>query len=403
MPHFHYRVRDRRGKSYTGEIEAATTQAASEALSQQGYYPISITRTQTVSFSVAAKRPPRIKSEDLTAFTRQLWSLQKAGLPLLSGLSALKEQAHKQNVKDLIGHLSADLEKGDSLSAAFAKHPKIFRPVYVHMIRAGEVSGKLEEVFLQLSDMEKFEKETRDKIRSATLYPTMTLCSIVLAFLGVITFVIPRFADLYGKFGAKLPLPTRVLLKINDILQHHLLELILIVGAATFLFRLWAQTDGGRRAVDMLKLKIPIFGELVFNLQMMRFSRILGDMTKSGVPILQSLQLVSDTMSNSILQGAILRVHKSVNEGKGMSAPMRETKLFAPLIIQMIDVGEQTGRMDDLLGYVGEYYQDRANMTIKNLSILIEPILLFIMGGMILLLAAGVFMPVWNLVNVIHS
>lgn len=404
MTTFRYRVRDRKGRSFTGEMEAANPQAVSDSLGQQGFFPISITRTDTVKVSLGTTFfENRIKSDDLAVFTRQLWSLQKAGLPLLSGLGAIKEQASKPNVIRLITRIMEDLEKGDSLSDAFSHHPKIFRPMYVHMIRAGEASGKLEDVFLQLSEIERFERETSQKIRSATMYPIIALCGIILAFLLVITFVIPRFAELYSRFRATLPLPTRILLSINDVMQHHLLEAVLAVGAIAWVFRVWINSTYGRPLWDRFKLRFPVFGVLYFDLQMTRFARVLSDMVRSGVPILQALQLVADTMTNTIVRGAILQVQKSVNEGKGMAKPMKETKLFAPLVIQMVEVGEQTGRVDELLVYVAEYYQDQAAMIIKNLSVLIEPMLLVVLGGMVLLLAAGVFTPVWNLVTVIHS
>jgi MSHA biogenesis protein MshG len=403
MSTFRYRVRDRRGRSITGEMEGSTAQAVSESLGQQGYYPISITKTDTMKMSFGGRFQPKLRSDDLVALTRQLWSLQKAGLPLIAGLTSLKEQAGKTDVKQLIARIIEDLEKGDSLSEAFAHHPKVFRPIYVHMIRAGEASGKLEEVFLQLSDIERFERDTREKIRSATMYPMIALIGIILAFLGVITFVIPRFASLYGKFNAKLPTPTRILLGINDVLQHHLVEAVIVVVLLVIAFRTWVSRPSGRYLFDLFKLKFPVFGKLFFDLQMTRFARVLSDLTRSGVPILQSLTLVAETMGNVILRGAILRVHQSVNEGKGMSQPMKETRLFAPLVVQMMEVGEHTGRVDELLMYVAEYYQDQATMTIKNLAVLIEPMLLAVLGGMVLLLAAGVFTPVWNLVNVIHS
>ena len=344
---------------------------------------------------------PRVKKEDLNVFTRQLWTMQKAGLPLLSGLSSLREQARTETFKKVIVQLIKEIEAGNSLSVALSQQPRVFEPVFVHMVRAGEASGKLDEIFLQLSEMGQFESSTKEKLRSATIYPVLTFLSLSIAFIIVVTFVVPQFTGIFTQAGQKLPLPTRLLLFINNMIRHHWLEVIIGTIAAVFVVRSYISTPFGRYQWDFMKLKIPVIGKLVFFLQMSRFAKILAELLKTGVPILQSLQLVSDTLNNRVIEKAVMKIQKSVNEGKGMSVAMKNTEIFTPMIVQMVEVGENSGRTDELLSYVSGYYEDQSTLMIKNFSTLIEPILLFVLGGMVLLLATGVFLPVWSLVNVI--
>ena len=403
MHNFRYRVRDRKGKAITGVMQGESAQTVADALGKQGYFPMSIVQSKPVQMNrVTDFFKPRIKKDDLNIFTRQLWTMQKAGLPLLSGLGSLREQASTEAFKKVIVQIIKDIEAGNSLSVALSQQPRVFEPVFVHMVRAGEVSGKLDEVFFQLAEMGEFETSTKDKIRSATVYPVITFVSLMAAFFIVVTFVVPKFTGIFVKAGRSLPFPTRILLTINDILQNHWLELFVAVVAGIFLFRFILSTPVGRFEWDRLKLKFPVIGKLIFFLQISRFSKILAELLKTGVPILQSLQLVSDTLDNKVIEKAVMVIQKNVNEGKGMSAAMKNTGIFTPMVVQMVEVGENSGRMDELLTYVAGYYEDQANLMIKNFSTLIEPILLFFLGGMVLLLALGVFLPVWDLSSVVQ-
>lgn len=401
MPNFSYRVRDRKGKSVTGVMQGDTVQVVRESLGKQGYYPMSVVEFRPVRFRPLDIFKPKVKKEELNIFTRQLWTMQKAGLPLLSGLSSLKKQASSSVFKKVIMQLIKDIEAGSSLSAALAEQPRTFEPVFVHMVRAGEASGKLDEIFFQLSEMGQFENSTKEKIRSATIYPTITFFTLMTAFFVVVTFVVPKFTSVFSAAGRAMPLPTRILLAVNDIIRHHWMEVIAGTITAIFIFRLIISTTPGRFRWDDLKLRFPVLGKLVLFLQLSRFARILSELLKTGVPILQALQLVSDTLSNKVLEKAMMDIQKSVNEGKGMSSSMKNSSIFTPMIVQMVEVGETSGRTDELLSYVSGYYEDQANMMIKNLSTLIEPILLFFLGAMVLLLALGVFLPVWDLINVV--
>lgn len=403
MATFSYRVRDRRGKAVSGTMQGDSAQSVADTLGKQGFFPMSITESKSVDVSFLDIFKPRLKKDELNIFTRQLWTLQKAGLPLLSGLASLREQAGSPVFRKVIMDIIRDLEAGSSFSTALSRQPRIFTPVYVHMVRAGEASGKLDEIFYQLSEMGEFEARTKEKLRSATIYPVITLLSLSVAFMIVTTFVVPQFSSVFEKAGRKLPVPTLILLTINDLIRNHWLESLAAVAALIFLFRFILSTPTGRYRWDSIKLKVPVLGKLVFFLQMSRFGKILSELLKTGVPILQSLQLVSDTLNNRVIEKGLTVIQASVNEGKGMSSAMKSTKLFTPMVVQMVEVGEHSGRTDELLGYVAAYYEDQANLMIKNFSTLIEPILLFVLGGMVLLLALGVFLPVWDLSSVVNG
>ena len=385
-----------------GMMQGESAQNVADALGKQGYIPMSIVESKPMRFSLKDVFKPRIKRQDLNIFTRQLWTLQKAGLPLLTGLSSLREQAADATFRKVIVQIIHDLEGGSSLSTALAGQPNIFEPVYIHMVRAGEASGKLDEIFYELSEMGEFEARTKEKIRSATVYPMITLISLTVAFIVVTTFVVPQFTTVFAARGKQLPAPTLLLLTINNIIRYHWIETLITLIAAVVIFRLYISKPMGRYQWDYLKIKMPVIGKLTFFLQMSRFSKILAELLKTGVPILQALQLVSDTLNNSVIAKGILTVQASVNEGKGMSIAMKSTSLFTPMVVQMVEVGEQSGRTDELLLYVATYYEDQANLMIKNFSTLIEPILLFVLGGMVLLLALGVFLPVWELSSTIN-
>ncbi len=402
MKNYTYRVRDRKGKAVTGTMQGESAQAVTEVLGKQGYFPMSISESKPVNLSFFDYFKPRVKRQELNVFTRQLWTLQKTGLPLLSGLSSLREQASSEPLRKAIVQIIQDLEGGSSLSTALARQPRVFEPVFVHMVRAGEASGKLDEIFYELSEMGEFDQRTRSKIQSATIYPAITFFSLSAAFIIVTTFVVPQFSGVFAARGKELPSSTRFLLSINGMIRYHWFEVLIGLVALIFLFRLYVSKPLGRYQWDYVKLKIPVIGKLVFFLQMSRFGKILAELLKTGVPILQSLQLVSDTLNNRVIEKGLSQIQRSVNEGKGMSAAMKNSKIFTPMVVQMVEVGEHSGRTDELLSYVAEYYEDQANIILKNFSTLIEPILLFVLGGMVLLLALGVFMPVWDLVNVVQ-
>ena len=401
MPVYKYKTYDRTGHVLEAEIVGESTQAVSKTLTQQGYIPITIQEVHGSTLFLEKWFAPRVKLADLNMFTRQLATLQKAGLPLENSLIALRDQVKNQTFKKAIIEIIKDVESGNALSIAFARHPNIFHPLYINMIKAGEASGRLEEILRRLAEMGEFEGQTRDKIHSATRYPILAFCSIVIAFLIVVTFVIPKFSAVFNQFKAQLPLPTRFLLGINYVVRHEAWLLVISMAVVIFLFRAYLNTFWGRYQWDWIKIKVPVFGPLTFNLVMSQFARILSELLGSGLPILQSLQIVADTVGNVVIQKAILAIRESVNEGKGMAEPMKRSRFFSPMVVQMVSVGEQSGETEALLKHVAGYYEEQANSMIKNLTTLIEPMLIMVLGVMVLILAMGVFLPMWDLVHVV--
>lgn len=403
MARYQYKARDRRGNAVSGSIDADTAQAASAALGSRGLVPVSI-RENAVSAGLAmpvwGTRP--VSQQEINVFTRQLWTLYRAGIPLLAGLLSLKEQARSERFRRILAQIIEDLEAGASLSASLARHPRVFSMLYVNTVKAGEASGRLDEIFHRLATMGEFQLETQEKVKAATRYPLLAFSSLVAAFFLVVTFVVPRFSVLFAQFKQELPVPTKILLALHGAITHYWIAMIAGVAALAWAGRWYAGTEAGGYQWDLLKIRVPVLGRLTFNLLMSRFSKILAELLGSGLPILQALQLVSESVGNRVIERAVLQIRDSVNEGKTMSEPMKKSGLFAPMVVQMVAVGEQSGKTDELLSHVADYYEDQANLMIKNLTTLIEPVLVVVLGGMVTFLALGVFLPTWNLVNVIR-
>lgn len=403
MVEFEYKVRDKFGKLVTGIVEADSNEIAGSKLKQMGYTPVSVRSKRGQSeLSRVFARFQRVKSSDLNMFTRQLITLQKAGLPLLSSLTSMRNQTQSDVLRTTLNRVIKDLEAGIHFSDALAKHPGVFNELYVNMIKAGEAGGMLDEVLERLAVLGEHEEETRAKIKTATRYPIMVICALAVGFLVLTTFVVPRFANMFAQFNTALPLPTRVLISINYIMTRFWWLILLLAAALVFGFTRLIKTEPGRFWWDNLKLKVPIFGPLFTKITMSRFARITGTLSKSGVPILQILDLVSKGVGNVVIARTIDTIRGSVNEGKGMSEPMKISGMFPPAVIQMVSAGEKTGRIDELLLYVSDYYDSQADYTIKNLTSLIEPILIVVLGCGVLFIALAIFLPMWNLMRLIR-
>jgi len=338
--------------------------------------------------------------EGLIMFTRQLVTLQTAGLPLLMSLSAVKDQTESKMLKNIISQLVLDVEGGSSFSEALARHSDTFDDLYINMVKAGEISGTLDEVLERLAVLTENQLEVRAKIKSATFYPIIVLSTLALAFIAIITFVLPRFADLFSRFNVELPLPTKILLGINFVVRKFWYIIIAAAAALIALFRAYIKTGPGRIMWDMFKLRVPIFGPVVLKISMSRFARVTSSLIKSGIPLLQVLDMSSKTTGNLIVARAIDNIKKAVNDGKPMNEPMKVDRLFPPIVSQMVAVGESTGKLDQLLLRVSDYYDRQVDYTLKNLTTAIEPILIFMLGGMVLTMALAIFLPLWDMIQV---
>ena len=400
MPYFRYKAVDRTGRRVIAKMQADNVAGVSNFLSKQGYIPVSI-KEAPPDFSILLLLG-KVSLDEVMMFTRQLWTLHRVGIPLQNSLVSLGAQTKNERFKKVITDIIQEIEGGVSLSAAMSTHPEVFDTLYVSMIKAGAVSGKLDEVLLYLAEMCRFEFETKAKIKAATRYPLLTLATLAMAFLMIVTFVIPKFTTLFRQFKAELPLPTRLLLAINYGIRHEWLLILLSLTAFCFLFRFYVKTERGKYQWDALKIKIPVMGPLLFNLVMSRFAKILSHLMSSGIPILESLRLVSETAGNAVIQKEIYGIQQGINEGKRMSERMEKSGFFSPMVVQMVAIGEQTGKTEELLNHVAAYYESQATSMINNLTTLIEPILILFLGGMDLFLALGIFLPMWDLTYVVR-
>ena len=401
MPNYQYKARDKFSKPISGVMSALDENAVAVKLEQLGVIPISITETkQEAKVTKFSGSVVKVKFADLNMFTRQLATLQKAGLPILSALTALCEQTENKIFKEVIAQIGRDIESGLSLSGAFAKYPRIFDSLYINMVSSGEVSGRLDQVLERLATLREHDETIRLRIKSATRYPMIVVVAIIIGFIVLTTLVVPRYAKIYAQYTTALPLPTQILLGINYAVTK-LWWLLIIVGlGGHFLFKQYINTTLGRITWDNLKLKVPIFGPLFLKLSISRFTRITGTLMRSGIPILKILDISGGSTGNVIVSNAIQNIKKNVTEGKGMSEPMKISGLFPPIVTQMVAVGEETGKLDELLIHVSNYYDEQVDYTINNLTSLIEPILIFVLGLAVLFMALGIFLPMWNLMSI---
>jgi len=404
MPNYRYKARDKFSKPLSGVISADDENAVAIKLNQLGYTPISITETKQKSqVTKFLGQILRVKFSDLNMFTRQLATLQRAGLPILLALSALREQSENKIFKEVIAQISRDIESGLSLSVALEKYPLIFDPLYINMVASGEASGKLDQVLERLATLREHDQSIHLRIKTATRYPLIVVIAMVIGFIVLTTLVIPRYAKIYKQYSTALPLPTQILLGINYAVTKLWWLLIIVGTAAYFLFQQYINTALGRISWDNLKLRVPVFGALFLKLYISRFTRITGTLMRSGIPILKILDISSGSTGNIIISKAIQNIKNNVAEGKGMSEPMKMSGLFPPIVTQMVAVGEETGKLDELLIHVSNYYDEQVDYSVNNLTSLIEPILIFVLGLGVLFMALGIFLPMWNLMSIFRK
>jgi len=401
MPAYRYKAIDKFGKAINGVMEASGDEMVASKLDGLGYAPVSIQEKKKDIISLDfLQRYGGVSLEDLILFNRQFSTLVSAGIPMLSSLNALSEQTENKRMKGVINTIRNNIEGGSSLSDALARHPKVFSALYVSMIQAGETAGSLDEILDRLATLAEHEKDTRANIRAATLYPKIVLTAISAAFIVLVTFVVPRFASMFSRFEATLPLPTRVMIGINDIVHHYWYLMIIVSAAIALGFHWYINTEKGRLRCDGLKIKVPIFGPLFLKIAMSRFTHILGMLMRSGVPILDTLEIASATVANSVISQELEKLRESVRGGSGLSEPLKRSGVFTPMVVQMISVGEQSGKLDEMMPKVSHQYDLEVEYTIKNLSTLIEPALIITIGGIVLFLALAIFLPMWDMARV---
>ncbi|MCM2678584.1 type II secretion system F family protein [Echinimonas agarilytica] len=405
MAKYSYHARDGEGQEVRGEIDAVTPAAAADNLLRRSLIPIKIEEASEsgTSFDLSALFESKIGLDELVIFSRQMYSLTKAGVPILGAITGLSEASHSKIMKETLDDLLEQLESGRTLSTAMAGHPKVFTRMYISLVHVGENTGQLDEAFLQLAMYLQKEQETRRRIKSAVRYPTFVIIAITLALVVLNIFVIPKFADMFAKFNAELPWPTRFLIGMSDLFvnQWHwmLIGLVLMVVGA----RSYVQSEAGRLNWDGWKIRLPIMGSIIYRSTLERFSRSFAIMLRAGVPINQALTLVGGAVDNAWVAVKVAEMRREIERGDTLLRTCRRSELFTPLVLQMIAVGEETGKVDELLLESADFYEREVDFDLKSLTARIEPILILVVAGMVLILALGIFTPMWDMMRVIRG
>lgn len=401
MPSFAYNARDSRGQLMEGVLEGASAAAIADQLMGGGMTPLKINASAEVVEVVAApkfsfSRGARVQHEDLLMFSRQLHSLLKAGIPITRALAGLQESA-TEAMRLVIKSVRESLESGIELSTSMARQVGIFNHFYVAMIRVGELTGRLDEVFLRLFHHLEFEKTMRDQVKTALRYPSFVIIVMAAAVAVINLFVIPAFQKVFDGFGAELPFMTRILVGFSKFTVNNWPYMLAGIVGGIFAFRAWTQTSEGRYAWDKAKLRLPIAGKIAHKATLARFARSFALALKSGVPVVQAMNVVTATVENAYFARAIDKMREGVERGDSVLRTAAASGIFTPVVLQMIAVGEESGTLDEMLGEVADFYQQDVQYELKTLSAQIEPILIVFLGVLVLILALGVFLPVWDL------
>jgi type IV pilus assembly protein PilC len=398
---FEYRVRDQGGKVVSGTLVADSEQLVINRLREMGYVPlkIGVQGGGGMKREITIRRKAKLK--DMAVFTRQFATMVNSGLPILRALSILEQQTQSALISKAVVGVRTEIERGASLSAAIAKYPKIFNNLYVAMVRSGETGGVLESVLDRLALNLEREVALRQRIKSAMTYPIVVLGFVSLILMAMLVFIVPQFKDIYTNLGGTLPLPTKILLQVSNIIVHKSLFILVGVAVVVYLLRRYVKTPQGRAQWGAFKLKVPVFGPLFHKTALARFSRVLGVLSKSGVPILHSLEVTAETVNNTQVSNAILDVQQSVKQGETLSKPLGRHGVFPPMVVQMLAVGEETGSIDTMLDKVATFYDEEVSATVDALTSLIEPIMIFFVGGAVGLAVIALYLPMFNIINLI--
>uniref|UniRef100_Q47HP5 Type II secretion system protein n=1 Tax=Dechloromonas aromatica (strain RCB) TaxID=159087 RepID=Q47HP5_DECAR len=399
MANFAYRGRDASGKLIEGVLEGASAGGVADLLLGRGVTPVSIQESTSKGSPGAELNlfKPRVQHVDILLFSRQLHTLLKSGVPIMRALSGLQESATNQAMREVIRDVRESLEAGRELSVSLARHPKVFNSFYISMVRVGEATGLLDEIFLRLFEHLEFERYMREQVKSALRYPMFVVIAMAVAIVVVNIFVIPAFAKVFQGFGAELPLMTRILLGFSDFMVAWWPAMLIGLVVAVLAFRSWIGTVAGRMQWESIVLRFPIAGKIVRKAAMARFSRSFALGTRSGVPVMQALTNSSQTVDNSYIAAKIEGMRDTVERGESVLRAAIASGFFSPVVLQMVAVGEESGALDDMMEEVGQMYQREVEYELKTLGQQIEPILIVCLGALVLVLALGIFLPMWDL------
>ncbi len=402
MPSFAYKGRNAGGQLIEGVLESTDSGAVVDVLRGMGLTPVDIKEAQgkalksTSGMNVTLFKQ-KITHIDLLLFSRQMHTLLKSGVPIMRALNGLQEAAINPEMKRVIGEIRESLEGGRELSHALARHPRVFSPFYLSMIRVGEATGLLEEIFYRLFEHLEFERYMREQVKTALRYPMFVMIAMAVAIVIVNIFVIPAFAKVFAGFGAELPLMTRILLGFSEFMVAYWPLMLAVVAGCVIAFRSWVGTTVGRYIWDRTTLKIPIAGKILHKAALSRFSRSFSLGIRSGVPVMQALSNSAQTVDNSYVSRCIEGMRENVERGESLLRATISAGIFTPIVMQMVAVGEESGAVDDMMDEIGDMYRQEVEYELKTLGQQIEPILIVLLGVLVLILALGIFLPMWDL------
>ncbi len=392
------------GVAVRGQVQAESAALAAAELSGMGYIPVSISeKKESPLDELAAHLWNRVDPDQIIFFTRQLFTIIKSGIPLLSGLGALEQTMEDKRMREVVAAVRKDVDQGKRFSAALSKHPAVFPELYVNMVDCGEMGGFLEETLLRLIRALEFNRKTRTNVKSALRYPLMVVSGLGIAFVVIVTLVIPRFAVIFEKSNMALPLPTRVMIGLNYVVQGYWYLVLLVMAALTGAFISYVRTDSGRLEWDHFKLKMPILGPIFMKIYLSRFASTLETLTRTGISMDVALEVVSRNIGNEYIAQKVREMTARVQEGLGLTKALLDSRIFPPLVVQMALTGEESGSLDDMLREVSDYYEREVEYTIGRLSSYIEPILIVGLGVMVLFMALAIFLPWWNMMDVMKG
>ncbi len=403
MPVFLWEGKDRTGSTQKGQIEAENEAAVRLQLRAKRIIPTRIRLKPKSIFSaqIGGARQQKITPKDVVIFTRQFSTMIDAGLPLVQGLEILASQQANKSFKQVLIDIKETVEGGSTLADALKKHPKVFDELYVNLVAAGEVGGILDTILNRLSVyMEKIEA-LKKKVKGALLYPIIVVVVAVVVICVLLIFVIPIFEKMFSEFGKELPAFTQMVIDFSNWLKKWIIPLIIIFAIIVYIFRKFYRTERGKALIDDLILKSPIFGELIRKVAVARFTRTLGTMISSGVPILDGLEIVARTAGNKTIQTAIETTRKSISEGKSIAEPLGESGVFPPMVVQMISVGESTGALDAMLSKIADFYDEEVDAAVEALTSMLEPMLMVFLGGAIGALVVAMYLPIFTMASAI--
>jgi type IV pilus assembly protein PilC len=402
MPHFIWKGKNSYGEKRKGVLEAPNIDAARAHLKKIRVTPSKLKEKPKDMLANIEFFQPKVTGKDIVVFTRQLSTMIDAGLPLVQGLEILGNQQENPTLKKILQQVRGDVETGTTFADALKKHPKVFDTLFCNMIEAGEIGGILDTILTRLSLFMEKSMILKKRVKGAMTYPVICLAISVVIMGVMLIFVVPVFDKMFADFGAALPGPTQIVVNLSNALQDNFLYMVIFFAAVVFLFKKYYATDKGERKIDGLILNLPVFGDLVRKVAVAKFSRTLSTMLKSGVPILESLNVVARTAGNRVIEQAVFRTADAISEGRPIAEPLEETGVFPNMVIQMINVGEAVGALDAMLEKIADFYDEEVDQAVDNLTAMIEPFMMVFLGGMIGGLVVAMYLPIFKMGEVVH-